>query len=142
MLIDLHTFTSKDPSYVALQGYQNRVTVKVRVDSVAIDDLPGLGIRPTEAQRLSFVRHNIESIRQIAEKKLEGGDGHPEDCNGQPGLVVRIRDVDFADYLNVPGNRLSLAAFHGSTHARWIGLPDHSGTEQHGSSAQGPHLTP
>jgi len=125
MLIDLHTFTSKDPSYVALQGYQNRVTVNVRVDSVAIDDLPGLGIKPTEAQRLSFVRHNIEAIREIAEKKLEAGEGHPEDCNGHPGLSVRIRDIDFSNYLSVPGNRLSLAAFDGWTHARWIGrTPD------------------
>ncbi len=126
MLVDLHTFTSKDPTYLALQGYQNRVTVNVRIDSVAIDDLPGLGIKPTEAQRLNFIRDNIEAIREIAEKKLEGGEAHPEDRNGEPGLLLRIRDIDFVNYLSVPGNRLSLAVFDGFTHARWIGrAPNH-----------------
>ena len=125
MLVDLHTFQSKDPTYLALQGYQNRVTVNIRVDSVAIDDLPGLGIKPTEAQRLNFIRDNVDAIREIAEKKLEWGEGYPEDCNGEPGLLVRIRDIDFVNYLSAPGNRLSLAAFAGLTHARWIGrAPD------------------
>jgi hypothetical protein len=121
MLNDLHTFASKDPSYVALQGHQDRVTVNVRVDCLAIDDLPGVGIKPSGAQRITFARHNIDAIREIAETLLERGEARSEDCNGKPGLAVRIRDIDFAEYLMRPGARLSFAAFDLGAQSRWVG---------------------
>jgi hypothetical protein len=121
VLNDLHIFASKDSSYVALQGYENRVTVNVRVERVAIDDLPGISGTSTEEQRTAFIRQNIDAICTIAETKLERGEGEPEDCHGRPGLGVRIRDADFAEYLSSSDNRLSFAAFDPRAQAKWIG---------------------
>jgi hypothetical protein len=121
VLNDLHTFESKDSSYVALQGYQGRVTVNVRVDSIAIDDLPESGGAPTQEQRTAFVRHNIDAIRAMVEKKLEHGDAEPEDCHGRPVLGVRILDTDLAEYMSHPDNRLSYAAFDLRAQSKWIG---------------------
>jgi hypothetical protein len=111
MLDDLHVFASGDPRYVALQGHQRRITVNVRIASAAIDDLPGVWITPSEAQRCAFVRHNLEAILEIAETLLERGEALPADCNGRSGLVVQIRDIDFAEYLLQPGVSLNFAAF-------------------------------
>jgi hypothetical protein len=121
MLNDLHAFTSKDSSYVALQGHENRTTINVRVDCRSVADLPGVGVMPTHEQCLAFARHNIEAIREIAEAKLENGEGEPEDWNGRPGLGIRIRDIDFAEYLTIPGKRISLAAFDPHIQSRWVG---------------------
>jgi hypothetical protein len=121
MLSDLHAFTSKDSNYVALQGHENRITINVRVDCRAIADLPGIGITPTYEQCLAFVRYNIEAIREIAESKLEDGEGQPEDRAGKLGVAIHIRDVDFAEYLSIPGNRLSLAAFDPYIQTSWLG---------------------
>jgi hypothetical protein len=70
-----------------------------------------VGPTPTREQSLAFVRQNIDAIREIAEGKLENGEGQPEDSDGQPGLSILVRDSAFADYLSLPGRRLSLAAF-------------------------------
>jgi hypothetical protein len=121
MLNDLHAFATENTSYVALQGYENRVTVNVRVDCRAIADLPGVGVTPTHEQCLAFARHNIEAIREIAETKLENGEAEAEDWHGRPGLGVRITDVDFAEYLTIPGKRISLAAFDPHIQSRWVG---------------------
>jgi hypothetical protein len=121
MISDLHMFASKDPSYLALQGHQNRITINVKVDSLAIDDLPGVGLKPSHAQRAAFVRHNLEAIREIVERKLEAGEAQPEDREGRPALGVRIRGIDFAEYVAVTGNRLSLAAFDLGAQAKWVG---------------------
>jgi hypothetical protein len=127
MLNELHAFASKNSSYVALQGYENRITVNVRLDCRAIYDLPGVGVTPTHEQCRAFARHNIEAIREIAEAKLATGDGEPEDCDGRPGLGIGIHDVDFAEYLSIPGKRLSLAAFDPHIQARWLGGDGHFG---------------
>ncbi|MGA8708098.1 MAG: hypothetical protein WB646_14055 [Steroidobacteraceae bacterium] len=119
MLDDLHIFASKDPSHVSLQGRQNRFTVIVRIDSLAIDDLPGVGFKPTIEQRTTFARHNLDAIREIAENLLERGEAHHEDRLGQPGLAVRIRDIDFAEYLLKPRSHLSLAAFDLRAQSKW-----------------------
>jgi hypothetical protein len=121
LLNDLHTFGSKNSSYIALQAHENRVTVNVRVDCRATADLPGIGITPTHDQCLAFARHNIEAVREIAEARLANGDGEPEDWGGRPGLGIRIRDVDFAEYLSTPGKRLSLTAFEPHSKSTWIG---------------------
>jgi hypothetical protein len=121
MLNELYVFASKDQRYVALRGYENRVIVNVRVDGLAITDLPGIGLTPTPEQLVAFVRHNIDAIREIAERKLERGDGKPEDHNGQPALGVGIGGTDFVDYLSRPSNRLSLAAFDPGAQATWVG---------------------
>ena len=139
MLKGLHAFASKDTRYVALQGHENRVTVNVRVDCRAIADLPGVGVTPTQEQCLAFARHNIEAIREIAEAKLENGEGAPEDCDGRPGLGVRIYDVDFAEYLSIPGQRLNLAAFDPYIQARWVGGDGHFGAHcSDGQKSPGP----
>ncbi len=127
MLNDLHVFVAKNSSYIALQGYENRTTVNVRVDCRAIADLPGVGVTPTHEQCVAFARHNIEAMREIAEAKLADGGGEPEDCDGRPGLGIRIRDVDFAEYLTLPGKRLSLAAFDPFVQAKWVGGDGHFG---------------
>jgi hypothetical protein len=119
MLNELHAFTSSDPHYVALQGRHNRVTVNIVIDSLAIDDLPGVGIKPTEAQRLDFARINLEAIREIAERKLESGEATLENRGQVPGLVVRICDIDFAEYLS-SGKKLSLAALGAGTQLKWV----------------------
>lgn len=119
MLDDLHVFTSKDPGHVALQAQHDRVTLLIRIDSLAIDDLPGVGIKPTASQRTEFARHNLDAIREIAETLLERGQARREDCGGKAGLAIRIRDIDFAEYLLKPGARLSLAAFDLRAQPKW-----------------------
>jgi hypothetical protein len=121
MLYDLHTIEPIDSSYVAVQGYENRVTVNVRVNATAIDDLPESGVTPTQEQRTAFVRHNMDAIRVIAEKKLERGDAKPEDSHGRPVLGVRISGADFEEYLRQPSNRFSYGAFGPRLQTKWVG---------------------
>jgi hypothetical protein len=110
MLEDLHVFLSRDPGQVSLQGKKNRITVNVRIDSTAIDDLPGIAVTPSQIQRVDFARFNLEAFLEIAETLLERGEAQPVDCDGRPGLEVRIRDVDLAEYLHKPGATFSFAA--------------------------------
>jgi hypothetical protein len=119
MLHDLHIFASRDLGHVALQGQQNRFTVIIRIDSLAIDDLPGVEIKPTPDQHAAFARHNIDAIREIAETLLERGEAVRENCHGKPGLVVQIRGIDFAEYLLKPDASLNLAAFDLHAQPRW-----------------------
>ena len=111
MLEDLHVFLSGDPGQVTLQGKKHHITVNVRIDSAAIDDLPGIVITPSLIQRFDFARFNLEAFHEIAETLLDRGEARPADCDGRPGLEVRIRDIDLAEYLLKPGASLSFAAF-------------------------------
>jgi hypothetical protein len=121
MISKLHVCASSDPNCISLQGYEKRVRVTIQVDKGAIANVPCVGITPTREQSLAFVRHNIDAIRAIAERKLENGEGQPEDYDGKPGLSVLLHDSAFADYLSLPGSRLSLAAFGPHAQARGLG---------------------
>jgi hypothetical protein len=112
MLTDLHVIPSQEPSiYVALRGEQSRVPVHIRVARTAIDDLPQSGGHPTADQRTAFVRHNIDAIRAMLDKRLARGDAQSEQWYGRTVLGVRIVDADIAEYLGEPSHRLSYAAF-------------------------------
>jgi len=119
MLDNFHMFESKDSSYVALQGYLNRTTVIVRVNSSAIDDLDQFGGAPTQEQRTAFARHNSGAIRAIAQTKIERDEAEPESWVGRDALAVRINGADFAEYLSQPAHRLSYAAFDPRAQVKW-----------------------
>jgi hypothetical protein len=121
MLDDVHLAESKDASYVALRGYLNRITVNVRVDSIDIDDIWRFRRALTPEQRIAFVRHNLDAIRVIAEKKLKCGDGEQEDWHGRAAIGVRVRSADFDVYLNDENNRLSYVGFDPRARAKWVG---------------------
>lgn len=111
MLEEFHSFQSRDSSYIALQGYENRITINVRVSCDAIDDLPQSGSDPTAEQRTQFVRHNLDAIRVMVEKKLEDGGAVPEDWHGRSALGVHIGEPELSAYLRDSANHLSFAAF-------------------------------
>jgi len=111
MIKKLHVCASNNPNYIALQGYENRVRVSVRLDRRAIANVPCVGLALTHEQSLTFVQHNIQAIREIVERKLENGEGQPDDYDGKPGLSLLVQDNAFSDFLSIPGRRLSLAAF-------------------------------
>ena len=121
VLDDFHVFAADSTSYVALQGRLGRVTVNVRVNAIAIDDLDESGGEPTVEQRTAFARHNVDAIRAIAQTKIDRGEAEAENWFGRDVLSVRIRGADFAEYLSHPGNRLSYAAFDPRVQSMWIG---------------------
>ena len=121
MLDGLHLIASKDARYLALQGYKDRMTVNVRVDRIAIDDLWRGSEAPTTEQRMAFICHNLDVIRVIAEKKLKCGDVEQEDWRGRTELGVHIRHADFDVYVNDANNRLSYVGFDPRARANWVG---------------------
>jgi hypothetical protein len=121
VLDHFHVTASADSGHVALQGQLGRLTVIVRVNANAIDDLDESGGEPTVEHRTAFARHNIEAIRAIAQGKIDHGDAESESWFGREVLSVRIRGADFAEYLSHPGNRLNYAAFDPRVQSMWIG---------------------
>jgi hypothetical protein len=120
MLDDLQLFPSHpDSSYVALQGRLDGGPVNVRVQREAIDDLdrfsPG---HPTGEQRVAFVRHNVDAIREIAQAKIERGDVYAEDWFGRDAVAVTIDAADFAEYLR-QGRQVSYGAFDPRVQVSW-----------------------
>jgi hypothetical protein len=145
MITDLQVFPMQnDSSFVALQGRLDRAPVNVRIQRTVIDDLdsysPG---KPTEAQRISFVRDNRELLTAIVQAKIDRGETATEEWFGREALSVVVSDTDFLDYLSEPGARLSFAAFDPLLQVGWGSALERKlsafETSRHGGEAMASH---